>query len=191
MTLPTAVVHRPYTPEPLRFTGGGECSQNEVSVRVVFGRLPDGVTLSAAGEFSGTPSQIGTYTFLLRAANACRQATRALTLRVDGAPLLVITPDSLTFHCRAGEAPPAQTIRVASNWQDMAYSTNMENTPWLKLSPLRGRTPVHGSGFVADVVSVSIQPEKLAPGTYHSRIKLTTWQVLNEPVIPVTLVVEP
>jgi hypothetical protein len=189
-SLPTAVVYRPYMPPPLIVAGGHRCTQNNINFNVVLGKLPPGIVLSGGGRFSGVPTETGEYIFVVRALNDCRLATRTYTLRVDGAPILVLEPDSLEFHYRVGDAPPPpQALRVAASWIDHPYAISAEGASWIRLRPLRGRTPPSSSGFSSDTVAVTVDPSKLAPGVYRGWIKATAWETANEPAVPVKLTI--
>ncbi len=64
------------------------------------GTLPAGLTLSAAGVLSGTPTQVGTFNFTVRAADAQGCAgTRAYTLVIN-CPTITISPTSLPAGTR-------------------------------------------------------------------------------------------
>jgi hypothetical protein len=49
------------------------------------GTLPDGLTLAANGEMSGTPTEEDTFTFTVRAANAAGSKTKTLSITIDPA----------------------------------------------------------------------------------------------------------
>jgi hypothetical protein len=185
-----ALVHRPYAPDPLVALGGARCSSNVVQFQVVSGQLPEGVTLSSGGYFSGTPRKVGTTEVVVRAWNSCGDTARSITLRVDAAPILLLDRDSVEFSYKQGDATPReQTVFVNSTWRDMAYSIDAGGVPWIELRPLRGRTPTEDSPLRGDPVSVSIDPSKLGPGTHRAVIKATAWLTSNEPVLQVKVVV--
>jgi len=182
--LPQAVVHRAYLAAPLVVSGGAFCPVNNIFTKVVFGELPPGLSLSAAGYLRGIPQRMGSYTFLVRAGNDCSFATRRFTLEVDAAPLLQASQERLVF---AKLAEP-RVFTVSSSWKDMAYGIRMEPAvEWLQVEPLRGRTPVEDSGFVGDQVTVTVDAGKLEPGTYRTSLRVWTWQGANQLVIPVVL----
>lgn len=189
-SLPVAILHEPYSPEPIQVAGGGGCTQNFVAVSVARGDLPEGIWLSQAGYFSGTPVQEGVYVFYVRASNGCQSVVREFTLRVNGAPILSASVERLEFvYSYGGALPAAQQVRISSNWTNLRYGVEAVRAPWLVLRPLRGATPPAGSGLAADTVAVSIDPERLAPGNYRGLIKATAWRAVNEPEIAVTLVI--
>jgi hypothetical protein len=70
------------------------------------GTLPQGLTLSSAGNLSGTPSYGGSYSFTITATDSegCT-GSQAYTLTVAGCPLITISPTSL----------PTGTLNVAYN----------------------------------------------------------------------------
>ncbi len=86
---------------------------------VVSGTLPEGLSLSSAGSFIGSPTAVGTYTFSVGVTDSLGHApsppTVALTLQVDPAPLNlvpVVLPTaqvgatySGTVHASSGTAP--------------------------------------------------------------------------------------
>lgn len=190
--LPVAIIGRPYAPEPLSIQGGGMCAENGVSVKVAFGPLPEGVRLTPAGYFHGTPWKEGAYTFIVRAANACQVATRTYTLRVDGAPILVASEEALEFAYTVGaHVPPAQVFHVAANRRDLPYECEAPGSAWLDWRPLRGRTPMEGSSLQGDPVDVLVNVDKVAAGVYRTVLRCTAWQASREARVGVTLTVRP
>jgi len=190
--LPVAILHRPYSTEPLVVEGGERCSANNVRFQVSSGRLPAGLRLTSGGYFAGTPRELGAFEIEVRATNNCGHATRGFTLRVDGAPILLLSADSLEFeYTSGGTLPSASLLFVSSSWRDMPYSIEAEGAAWVQLRPLRGRTPTEDTPHQGDPVSVSIDPSKLVPGTYRTYLRATAWQTSNEPAVAVTLVVRP
>lgn len=187
-TLPAAVVHRPYGPDPIQVTGGSRCAYNNVSFRVIHGRLPEGVTLSSGGYLSGIPRQTGTFPFMVRIGNDCEVIGRNFALRVEGAPILTVSPPALEFDSQAGSAPlePAR-ILVSSSWRDLPYWIEAEGADWIDCRPLLGRTPPEGHSLQADPVLVGVDPSKLKPGVYRVSLRILTWQATNEVRIPVTV----
>ena len=76
--LPPGLAGSPY--RPLLSASGGDCSQ--VTWRVVGGSLPPGVTLSAAGLFTGSPAVAGTYSFTAQATNSGQSDQKGLSIQV-------------------------------------------------------------------------------------------------------------
>ena len=73
----------------------GGSGARSVSPTPVEGTLPPGLTLSPSGSFSGTPTQTGTFTFMVRATDSCPQgaqiAQQVYSIQVGCAPLTVTT----------------------------------------------------------------------------------------------------
>jgi hypothetical protein len=138
---------------------GERCSSNVVQFQVGSGQLPEGISLSPGGYFSGTPWRLGTAAFAVRARNRCGDTTRVFTLRVDAAPILLLDRDSVAFTCKHGDAgPQEQTVFVNSTWRDMACSIDAAGIPWVEVRQLRGRTPAENSPLRGDPLSISIDP---------------------------------
>lgn len=190
LELPVAMVDRPYAPEPIRVAGGFRCTLNNIGTNVVLGKLPPGLTLSGAGYIRGTPREIGSYTFAIRAGNDCDWTTQAYTLRVDAAPLLQGSAQRLEFRWTQGAGmPPAQSFTVGSNRMGLEYDVQTGSVPWLRAEPLRGRTPGAGSPFQGDPVAVTVDPGKLAPGVYRAELVIAAWDAVERLRIPVVLTV--
>lgn len=67
---------------------------NDVNYFQMFGNSPTGLTLSAQGLLSGTPTAVGTYTFLVQAHNDYGASQSNYTLTVGALPVFV-TPSNL------------------------------------------------------------------------------------------------
>ncbi len=187
-SLPVAFVHKPYTPPPLAAAGGGRCLPNVLGFSIVKGAPPPGVSLSAAGFFSGTPRDQGVYSFRIRAQNECVSYTREFTLRVEGPPLLEMFPDRIEFRYQTGGTlPESQMLRVSANTPDLAYAVEAEGASWLEAVPLRGRTPPEGTALRHDAVELRVDPAKLQPGEYRARVRAEAWQAGNAPSVWVVL----
>lgn len=187
-TLPAAILNRPYRQDPLIVGGGGRCTQNNPSFQLATGQLPAGMRLTASGYLEGTPTSVGTYDFSVRVANACNSITRSFSVRVDGRPIFVLSEDSIELDYVVNTPlPAAASFLISSTWNDMPYSAEASGSDWLIISPLAGRTPTSDSPLKGDRVSVSIDPTKLAPGTYRAVIHVTAWDATNQPAITVTL----
>jgi len=91
-TLPDGMAGTPYN-QTLTASGG----VMPYTYSVITGSLPNGISLSAAGVFSGAPTAFGTFNFTVRAtgANGC-QGTRAYTLTISPPCNVTINPSSLT-----------------------------------------------------------------------------------------------
>jgi hypothetical protein len=92
-TVPTGTVGVAYS-ATLTASGGA----GPYTFSVVTGTLPAGLTLTAAGVLSGTPTTPGTATVIVRAidANGCfAQITYAIAISASGCPAVVISPPTL------------------------------------------------------------------------------------------------
>jgi hypothetical protein len=120
------------------------------------GALPAGVTLTAGGILSGTPTQSGTFAVTLTATNGIGSPTsQSFTLTVI-APL-VITTTSLP-----GATPGS------SYTAQLAASGGVPPFKWKKLGPLPKGLKLSSSGAIAGTLSA-----KVAPGTYPVSAQVT------------------
>jgi len=96
-SLPDAPINQPYA-QQLSATGGSVSSWSLAS-----GALPDGLTLSAGGLISGTPTKPGSFTFTVRANGSPNSDQKTLSIFV-AAPLALGGP--------TGAAPKSQPVPV-------------------------------------------------------------------------------
>lgn len=168
----------------------GRCPQGDVVLSLVAGSLPRGITLEG-NWLEGSPKELGIFRFRVRGANICSTANRDLVLLVTGKPVLRVAPDTITFDCRKGDAPPLpQILLVSSTWPEVTYSV-AGALAWLKVGTAAGTTPYPGAAFSADRVTVEVIPKDLAPGTYSAVLVFHTRQGATAPEIPVLLRVLP
>lgn len=114
---------------------------------------PGTVTVTVGGNTSPT-TRNGT----LNVAGQTATITQAGTT-----PLLVVTPNLLTFSYRDGAPPPGEqilSIYTSVSGQDFTVSTG--NSPWLIVTPDQGKAPAS--------VTVSVRTDGLVAGTYDGRI---------------------
>ena len=99
-TLPRGEYRAGYTATTLEATGGNGTYSNWSLV----GSLPAGLSLSASGELTGTPTAAGVFNFAVTVvSNGVTSVTRNLTIVIESAPLTVTADDvSVTF----GDAVP-------------------------------------------------------------------------------------
>ena len=72
---------------------------------ITSGDLPDGITLSADGTLSGTPTKSGTYAFTVQAANSGGTDTKGFTLKIEGANVKpTITTQSTDIIAAVGQS---------------------------------------------------------------------------------------
>ena len=133
LALPNGTVGVPYS-SPVDATGG----TLPYSWSVVAGALPDGLTISAAGVISGTPTTAGVSGFSTRVDDdAAAAATAALLIDVE--PPVTITTTSL----------PAATVGVAY----LASLTSIDGTPPYTWSLASGTLPAGLTIGAAGVIS--------------------------------------
>ncbi|MBZ5609101.1 MAG: hypothetical protein LAP38_12640 [Acidobacteriia bacterium] len=167
----------------------GRCDHGDVSLSLENGALPKGVELTASG-VEGVAREMGRFRFSVRAWNACASATRAFELIVTGKPILEATPDEVTFSCRTpAQAPAPKTILVSSTWPNRPYTVTTRNAEWLRVEQDQGVTPDSDSAITGDVVTLTVDPSKLEPGTYRGSVVFWTRDGVAAPTVPVVLVV--
>ncbi|MGD0498822.1 MAG: putative Ig domain-containing protein, partial [Bryobacteraceae bacterium] len=121
---------------------GGNAYSNQLSAccvasytwSVTGGALPNGITLSAGGLLSGTPTAAGTYTFLIEAADAASVASpgfRQFTLIVT--PISIVT-NGLPYGNLS--AAYSQTLAATGGTGTLTWTLNADNylPPGLSLS---------------------------------------------------------
>jgi len=190
--LPPATLGKPYQGGPLVAYGGGPCPRNSISMRVVAGELPEGLTLTPSGNFFGAAQSPGTYQFVVRAENACSWADREFTLEVGGAPFLQVNPSALEFRVSQGQPLEGSvTLRVCSNPQGVAYTLEPSGAAWIEARARGGATPPPGSGLQADLIDVFIDSARLPVGTHRALLRLSAWRAVESTVVPVTIHVAP
>jgi hypothetical protein len=183
--LPWAIVGQPYQAS-FEIGLDGRCIGGGVELSLAEGELPRGLALRGDG-LAGIPAATGTFPFSVRAANGCGSVVRPLELVVTGKPILRATPGEIVFECQEGGPPPEpQTVLVASSWPGLPYTVRASQAPWLAYEPAAGRTPEPGAGFAADAVALRVDPAKLAPGVYHTILRVWVWQGANAPSVAVT-----
>jgi uncharacterized protein YjdB len=90
------------------------------------GALPAGLTLSAAGVLSGTPTQAGTFDFTVRATSDGLSAEQALSL-VIGTPSLVVT--TTTLPAATEGSPYTATLEATGGTGSYAWTLADGNLP--------------------------------------------------------------
>ena len=142
---------------------------------IVSGALPTGLTLSAAGQITGTPATPGTTSFTVQATDSQGSpatATRALTLSVNAAPLSVVTTTlpngtigtaySATLAATGGAAPYSWTIISGALPAGLSLSSGgvISGTP---------------SAALPASFTVKITDSQLTPATDTRALTLTTF----------------
>ncbi|MBD3925190.1 hypothetical protein IEZ26_11195 [Nocardioides cavernae] len=102
--------------------GGGELTWS-----VVDGSLPPGLSLSPDGTVSGAAAAAGTWTPVVRAANAAGAATRAVTVRVPPGSLTVTT---FPLDDAAVGATYPDGLYVNNGWQELTCTPCPDGADW-------------------------------------------------------------
>ncbi len=95
-------------------------------------------------------------------------------------PTIGVSPASLTFNYQSGgTVPAAQSFAVSSSGTAFSYTVSTSAT-WLAATPASGSTPGN--------VSVSVNPQSLAAGTYTGTVSITSSGASNSPkTVAITL----
>jgi len=182
LALPDALLNRPYTPERAWERAGTRCAMPVPVTRVVAGELPAGLGVSGLGAIQGTPTEPGLFSFTVELSDGCSRRLEQRQLRVIPAPILTAEAESLEFHCPQGApAFSGGTVRVSGSAPGRAYSVDILDGAWLEATMRDGVLPAEGASLESDTLRLSINPSKLAPGTYSARLRLSTWQGANTP----------
>ena len=166
----------------------GRCPRSDVFLGIVGGELPRGLELEGS-TFSGVPREMGTYRLRVRAWNLCGAIEEDFALLVTGKPILRVTPAEMNIEYHPdGPLPPERTILVSSTWPELPYTVSGDST-WLRATQAEGFTPTPRSSFAGDVVTVTANPQGLAPGVYEATLTFSTHQGATAPRIRVRLTV--
>lgn len=140
-------------------------------------------TLTASVNLNGLP--VGTYntTITITAANATGSPVSIPVSLIVRGPTLSVSPASLSFAGILGSGNPAnQTLNVANIGAGSLNWTASENAAWLSLTPASGAAP--------GTITVAVNLNGLAVGTYNTTIAVTANAADNSPAsIPVSLTV--
>lgn len=107
-----------------------------------------------------------------------------VTLNIQPAALLQVSPSNLSFQAEAGGSNPAsQTLTLTSSGPPLTWSAT-SNTRWVRLNPTRGMTPAS--------ITVSVEIAGLSAQTHQGEIVLSADGAQNTPItVPVTLFIAP
>jgi hypothetical protein len=129
--LPDSIVGATYS-QTLAASGG----TTPYTWSVVWGALPDGLSLSSAGLVSGTPTNAGTFSFIVQVAdNASANATEMFTIAIqNNAPTISVqgyTNGAIQLLI-AGDAGPDYAVESSTNLVDWAtvFSTSSPALPF-------------------------------------------------------------
>ncbi len=152
---------------------------------------PPGLTLDASGVLSGTTTTPGTFSVNITVTDSAKTSvTKVFQLSVASvAPLLQVSPLSLTFTAPAGgDSPGSQTISVIPVGPATATfsvsvdggSTIIAAPPWISVKPSGGTAPAR--------VIVSLNQGNMPAGNFSARVRITD-AAQNSYVVSVSLVV--
>ncbi len=163
-------------------TSGG----NWLSVSPPTGVTPAPLSLS----FSPTNLPPGVYTGTVTVSSSSgTPLTIGVTLSVilDSSIVLVANPASFSFSSLTGApGPAAQTMKVTVSGGNVVFQADVSAPPngkWLSVAPSVSLTP--------SLITVSVDPKALSPGTYNGSITLRVQGVANSSqVVPVTYTIQ-
>lgn len=132
--LAAGVANSAYTAQTLAATGGSA----PYTWTTTSGALPTGLTLSAAGAITGTPTVAGTANFTVQVTDsASHTATKALTIAVSSTGVLTIVTTSLPNAIQS--VAYSQTVVPAGGTPGYTFSLNAGTLPaGLTLAPATG-----------------------------------------------------
>lgn len=149
----------------------------------LFGQAPGDIQVGIVSE----GLEAGSYsdTLIISAPAAANTPLRVpVTVVVEYATSLVVTPSELDFRAIAGAEPPSsKSLTVtALNGVSISWSASW-STDWLSAYP--------PAGTGQRVVSVRAESQLLTPGTYRDTIVVLAGEASNSPqLVPVTLFVD-
>ena len=144
--LPSGVAGTPYS--TTIFASGG----TPPYAFTLVGNGPVGLSISASGSLSGTPSQIGTFSFTVQVTdNRQITATKQYQITFTAGPSVLETSTiAVDFNGPiGGDIPASQSLTITSTGQTpVSYAVSVDgggaNIPapsWLTVTPLQGTTP--------------------------------------------------
>ena len=130
----------------------------------------------AAGTYNGTVT-------ITSSGAANSPQTVAVSLTVNPAPTLNVSPSALSFTYTIGDSnPAAQSIAVSSSGSALSYTVS-KDAGWLSAV---------GGGTTPGSISVSVNPSVLAAGSYSGAVTITSAAAGNSPqTVAVSITVKP
>ncbi len=160
---------------------------------VTGGKLPDGLTLTAAGELRGIPSPAAHHGFLIRVIDgAGRSVDRNYTLTIDpgseGSPAKLV-PEYVRFAVPENGSPENRTVQIARSSRSSAeYRVRVtyfgRAGDWLRF-PETVQVP---AGRDTAGLPLEANAQGLAPGSYQANL-LVEGPDLDKAILPVSLIV--
>jgi prepilin-type N-terminal cleavage/methylation domain-containing protein len=177
-SLPNGVSGTPYPLTTMAATGG----QTPYSWSITAGTPPTGLTMTAAGVWSGTPSAVGTFSFTVGVSDALGgSATRAYSVTITPAPM-VISP--ATLPSGKVNSPYSTTLSVSGGVGPYTWSISAGALPpGLSLAPATGvisGTPTAAGSFGFTVqVTDSLAATATKPYTLQIKNRATDVTLAN------------
>jgi glucose/arabinose dehydrogenase/PKD repeat protein len=170
------------------YVDGAEVASNLVfgSITVSSGALRIGGNTVWGEWFAGRIDEVRVYDRPLSAAEIGADMTRPIICAGEpGAPVLAVTPASLSFSGREGDPSPAtKTLEIANGGEGSLDWTAADDAPWLSVSP--------GGGSGAGSLTVTPDTSGLDAGTHSANVTISAAGASGSPrVVPVTLTVDP
>jgi len=155
--LPTAIVGAEYNSGPIAPGAVLGCKLGMPYFRLVDGVMPEGISLRPGGELVGEPRHGGEYRMTLAVENGCMRGLLPVEVAVRGRAILA----SFDSEVELSEAKPEALLRISADRPGLAYTAEADQ-PWLRVRPLRGRTPERGEALTADLVWLEVDRWQLA-----------------------------
>ncbi len=154
-----------------------------LSVSPAGGTAPGSVSVSVNTTGMAAGAYNGTVTITVPGAVNGTQVVPVTLTVTNPFPTLQISPQTLSFTCATGNTPPIPyVLQVASSSTPLNYTASPSGGSWLSVVPSSGTTP--GALFV------SVNPARLAAGTYNASITFTPSNSRGKAqTVPVTLAV--
>jgi hypothetical protein len=150
--------------------------------------MPVGLSLSAGGVLSGTPTTWGDFSIVVEAVDATaavfRQTYRfSVAAPGTSVPSITVTPATISATYVIGNpAPSPIPISVGSTSTNFSFTAQATGGSWLSIAP--------GSGTTPGTINLTFNTTGLAANTYNGAVTFTSGAAVNSPrSIPVTLVV--
>lgn len=164
-----------------------EASQDGVSLTIATSAgsaLPPGLSISATGVISGTPTTPGDYTFTVNFAfvisvdgmsvfNETVPVPLEIVVGGVSGPPISVDPSGVSFSLGQGDTTAvSKSILIANNSETAqsftASASASSTTDWLSVSPTGGSVP-----FGTTSLSVTVNPSGLNAGAYTGAVALT------------------
>ena len=154
--LPTAVVGTEYDSGPIAPAAVLGCKRAALYYRLVEGEMPDGLQLRPLGALSGQPRHAGDYQIIVEIDNGCIRTLVPVQVSVRGRAILA----SFETEVELSEDKPEVVVRVYADRPGLIYSAD-PSEPWIRVRPLRGRLPLPGEALSADLVTITLDRDRL------------------------------